>query len=236
MKSNQQDPQVIKELIALRDGEPHDVNALAQLLPDEQNEILREMADIKRELNELPQVAVADEVWRDKLEMASPPPQNVSRSWLSMPFTAAAAVLLVSTLTIYTVFSPDNENPGMQTTMPVIADDGVRLAGLMARSRDLEMRLHNQTIGTSVVNAGGVNPQRSGDSAQTYDQSAERVLLYRLADVDGQIAQLYELETMDHAARLQLWEQRVALLENLFVLRMRDSGVRSIYLNNGRSM
>ena len=235
MNSDQPDPQILKELIALRDGEPHDVKPLSELSQKQCDELLQEIGDIKNELNELPQIAVSEAVWRDKLSAVVVENDKPSGSWLSMPFTAAAAVLLVSTLTIYTVFSPDNDVHSPQTAMPVIADNGVRLAGLMARSRDLEMRLHSQTAGASVVNASGA-PQPNEASTQADDPSAEHVLLYRLADVDGQIAQLYEHETMDHAARLQLWEQRVALLENLFVLRMRDLGVRSIYLNDGRSM
>jgi len=50
--------------------------------------------------------------------------------------------------------------------------------------------------------------------------------LYRLADVDAQIAQLYERDQNSSTAeRIALWRMRVSLLQNLVVLRDGGQGV-----------
>ena len=76
----------------------------------------------------------------------------------------------------------------------------------MNRSRDLEQRIYG--LGSWQVNAAVPAPETSLEVSRL-----GQFILYQLAEVDSQIAALRELDTMDDARRLALWQRRVSLLQ-----------------------
>jgi hypothetical protein len=137
--------------------------------------------------------------------------------WLRFPLATAASVFLVSALGIYLLFATPEVDPISEqyAQTPHVADSGFQLAGLMTRSRDLEQVLRGQgALTLSQATNSGNTP-----AATVSPTRSEQLVLYRLADIDSQIALLYESDTIDTDKRNQLWAQRVSVLESLILLR-----------------
>ena len=257
MKKTESTPyeQQISRLLSLRDGEPVAADQIDQSIADE--DLLAELIALKAELNDLPDVAYDPSVWRDlpinstrdpkvtflsnherqaRTENTQARGQEKLSNWLRFPIATAASVFLVSALGIFLVFNQsgtwvgdDRESLAVNGTgdqvrlEPVMSDQGFQLAQLMTRSRDLEQVLQGDSP-WALSSADSATIQAPLSGAPT---PPEQLLLYRLADVDAQIARLYDGENIDLALRNQLWGQRVELLENLILVRGQDGAILS---------
>ncbi len=223
----QKRPWQISDLLALRDGQPHSANVQAD--DPEVIEQLEQIRGLGIQLNALPDVPVDDEVW-----LPSMPARKQRSVWLRYPMATAASVFFASVVGMFMLFGGpvsdigNNAGPAQYTSLDSIDNTGAQLAVLMRQSRDLEQRLY------------GVNPlaQAADTSQTTYEgmpepTALEETLLFRLADVDGQIARLYDAADMDSAQRQALWMKRVELLESLVAIR---SGDAARLFDNSRSM
>jgi hypothetical protein len=222
-------PWEISDLLALDEGRPHSAG-----ISEDDPRVAQELAAIRRikaQLNELPDVPLDDSVWMNVM------PEEQARSpWLRYPLATAASVFLASVVGIYAMFSGLGNTgstgsieraPGYVVTAP-IEGTGLRLAGLMRESRDLEQRLYSP-------NPLNLASTQTGSPAQTMPDPSglAQTLLFRLADVDGQIARLYDAPEMDNERRQTLWTKRVDLLDSLVAVRRgTDLGV----LDDTRSM
>jgi|GEM_PF-1744895 len=230
----------IADLLARRDGEPHDA---ALFVPgDGHEEAGQEVSRIKAGLQQLPDVPIDEEIWQQiQPELAST--QQPSQSgWLRYRYATAAGVFLLCMLSVATLISgPDFDSPARlpiaTTSGESEADDvgaigqlgGAMLAGLMQRSRELEARIAtdpridpNAQVRVQPVAADAL----LGGTNERPLRREEALILYRLADVDAQIAQLYERDQNSSTAeRIALWRMRVSLLQNLVVLRDGGQGV-----------
>ena len=211
----------ISDLLARRDGEPHDATLMRP--GDGHETVAARLDEIKSQLNALDDVPIDDGVWAS---LATAQHRASGRRFLRYPWATAAAVFLACMLGVAAMLPISGEGPGVRSLAD--GDDPKRanaaeipsaplLAQLMRRSRDLEMRLAAGVHGerARLVTAGP--PEHGATDAQP--RREEAVMLYRLADVDAEIAHLYDAATMDESARLNLWAQRVRLLETLVVLR-----------------
>ena len=226
-------PLEISALLAIRDGEPRDATVSAD--DPEIAQQLARMNQLRSELQALPDVPIADEVWQ-KISVAQRPPGGAGRSpnhWLRYPLATAASVFFASLLGIYLVFSGqqvklDTGQPQMTLTSMQVEQGGMQLASLMNRSRELERRLQGVT---PLTRAADVSLAAQAPTRQT--SVVERQLMGRLADVDEQIALMFELGIQDPAQRERLWAQRVTLLESLVAVR--GEQMSDLY-EEGRSM
>ena len=82
----------------------------------------------------------------------------------------------------------------------------------MRQSKDLERRLQSSSTLLAVAD-GGV------DAPLPRVTPIERNLMYRLADIDAQIAGLYETPQIEEVARLALWRKRVEVLQSILAVR-----------------
>jgi hypothetical protein len=223
----QKRPWEISDLLALRDGELH--TAKVQIDDAEVTDQLAQLRALKAELQALPDVPVDDEVWLQAMPGVAP-----RSPWLRFPMATAASVFFASVVGMFMLFGePLSTGDGSQGEVEYATTGGAdhggsQLATLMRQSRDLEQRLY------------GVNPlsQAADTSASTYQgmptpTALEETLLFRLADVDGQIARLYDGEVMDNELRAALWMNRVELLESLVAIRGGDA---SRLFDDSRSM
>lgn len=213
----QKRPWELSTLLALRDGEPHEVGEVeAEGLTALEQDQLNRLTAIRSDLRALPDVEVDEAVWAHAL-----PVTNTGSSWLRFPLATAASVFFASALGIYFVAGGVDTTPGtlpeqVQATYAtdvaqVDTASGERLAALMNRSRMLEQTLQGtQPRGLSQASASSP----ATDQARAVGR-VERRLLFRLADIDTQIARLYEQDTFDADLRLALWRQRVDVLQNL---------------------
>ncbi len=205
----QKRPWEISDLLAVADGEPRD--AQAQVESPEAQAALGEIEALRAQLRELPDVPVDEELWLSRM-----PPARRS-AWLRYPLATAATVFLASALGIFMMaggLTPSDTGPSFAGAGHV-EPGGVRLASLMNQSRDLETRL------TAPAASQGMRYAAETDAATrpAAVTATERRLLYRLADVDAQIARLYEADAVDLNARVELWRQRVNLLESIVAAR-----------------
>jgi hypothetical protein len=223
----QKRPWEISDLLALRDGQPHSADVQA-----DDPEVIAQLDQIRGlgiQLNALPDVPVDDSVW-----LPAMPVRKQRSVWLRYPMATAASVFFASVIGMFVLFGGpvsdigNNASPVQYTSIDSIDNSGAQLAGLMRQSRDLEQRLY------------GVNPlAQAADTPQTTYEgmpaptALEETLLFRLADVDGQIARLYDAADMDSAQRQALWLKRVELLESLVAIR---SGDAARLFDNSRSM
>jgi len=220
----QKRPWEISDLIALRDGELLEAGVDA----DDPQVVakLKQIRQLQAELNTLGDVPLDEAVWNKAI-----PPVDERSAWLRFPLATAASVFFASIVGIYLLFSditPNESAPPEFAGTAVIDGGGLRLASLMSQSQVLEMRLQGIDPWTRA------NSQVSGPARSTTSPSlAERRLMGRLADVDWQIAQLYEAETTDVARREALWAQRVNLLESLVAVR---GGTDPSLFEDSRSM
>lgn len=229
----QKRPWEISDLLALRDGEVRDASvevddpaALAQL---------EKIQQLQAQLNTLPDVPLEESVWNRPGVIPEKQPRS---AWLRFPLATAASVFFASFVGIYLIFGgaavderPFDEQVNFATSTQ-LDDSGAQLAALMNQSRELERRLQ------------GVNPLTLSDASSQANQNAtldstlaisptQRRLMYRLADVDGQIARLYDAPVIDTNARQVLWAQRVNLLQSLVAVR---GGSDPRYFEDSRSM
>jgi hypothetical protein len=213
----------VSEVLAHRDGELRDAQREQMMATDPQaRQMLHQIARVRHNLKDLPDVAVDDEVWL----ASSTRPQRArlidsrdgaiparAASFLRYPVATAASVCIATTLLVVFLLGARDGFEGQISPQPIHADQTdpaqLRLASLMSRSRDLELGL---SVGFGSVPAGELNP---GHAAQS---RAARQLLYRLADVDAEIARLYDDRVIDGESRERLWRQRVRLLENLMLV------------------
>jgi len=210
----------VSELLAHRDGETRDARGEQAIATDPQmRRTLRQIAQVRQNLNDLPDVAVDDEVWLGS------PTRPVSKrligsrdransvhatNFLRYPVATAASVCIATALLIVFMLGTRDGFEGQNSPNTMQTDPAqLRLASLMIRSRDLELGLR---AGFGAVAAGDLNPSQRAQSR------AERQLLYRLADVDAEIARLYDGRAMDSKSRERLWTQRVQMLENLVLV------------------
>ncbi len=225
----------ISDLLALRDGEPRDANLSADD-PRVAAQLLR-VKELRSELQALPNVPISDATWQrlHALPQSGGAGAGGRGLWLRFPLATAASVFFASLLGIYLVFS-GQPSGGVVGGQPQIAgatvhveQSGLQLASLMNRSRDLEMRLQGGQA-LSRVSGTSVTPARSAPPAPS---RVERRLMGRLADVDAQLALMFESETEDPRQRERLWAQRVSLLESLVAVRGGEADAR---FEDGRSM
>lgn len=217
----------IDELLAMRDGELRDATALARLdeqAQAERDERINELKDLRRELRSMPDVPVDDAVW---IRHAKPARRSV---WLSFPLATAASVFVASVLGIYLVGgylsgSEPHQTQRIASTIEV-DPDGLQISALMRQSKDLERRLQTSSALLAVADgaAGSPSPRVT---------TIERNLMYRLADVDAQIAGLYEEPHIEGGARLALWRKRVEVLQSMVAVR---SDRAPEMFNDSRSM
>ena len=226
------DQKVLAELLARRDGEPHDATIVEALPEAERERLLERTKELRDALSDLPDVPVNHALWRSHV----PTTQASSSRWLRFPMATAASVFFVSAVGMFMLFSasnePANDMSDFVVSGPTLDSQGANIANLMTRSRDLEQQLRGLD-GWVTANSG---VDSVSDNQRLETSPAERVMLYRLADVDGQIGRLYESENVDQGQRLELWRKRVDLLENLVVMRSARQGIRSVYMDDGRSM
>ena len=223
----QKRPWEISDLLALRDGQPR--SADLQVDDPEVIEQLKQIRGLGIALQSLPDVPVDDEVWLQA--MPAPAKRSV---WLRYPMATAASVFFASVVGMFMLFGGpvsdigNNTGPAQYTSLDSMDNSGAQLAGLMRQSRDLEQRLYG--VNPLAQAADGPHTTYEGMPAPT---ALEETLLFRLADVDGQIARLYDAADMDSAQRQALWMKRVELLESLVAIR---SGDAARLFDNGRSM
>lgn len=203
----------IDELLAMRDGELIDAAALAQL--DEQGqaeryERINELHDLRRKLRSMPDVPVDDTIW---IRHAQPARRS---AWLSFPLATAASVFFASVLGIYLLGGYLSGGEPQQTQPIANAIDvdpaGSQVASLMRQSKDLERRLQSSSALLAVADG-------SADAPLLRITPIERNLMYRLADIDAQIAGLYEAPQVEDGARLALWRKRVEVLQSIVAVR-----------------
>jgi hypothetical protein len=236
----------ISALLALRDGELHDA-AVSVEDPGVAQQLAR-MQAVRSELQSMPDVPISEEVWQ---RVTSVPAKRTGKGkgpgkgsgqgrggpgpshWMRYPLATAASVFFASLLGIYLVFSGQQQSLDAGQTQMANTDlefqqGGLQLASLMNRSRQLELRLQ------------GVTPLTPAADTHTAPRAAvapptviERQLMGRLADVDEQIARMYEAGIQDPAQRERLWAQRVSLLESLVAVR---GDQMSNLFEEGRSM
>ena len=229
----QKRPWEISDLVALRDGEIRDADV--DLDDPAAQAQLRKIRQIQAELNALPDVPVDEAIWN------RPAVAKTSRSsWLRFPLATAASVFFASFVGIYLIFGAVDleQEPtgsaggaaqyatGDQRSVAVSS----RLPILMSQSRDLERRLQGVDA-WMLSDASSVVPRPA--DRQRVTSPTERRLMYRLADVDNQIAQLYDADVMDVREREVLWMQRVSLLRSLVAVR---GGSDPRIFENSRSM
>ena len=222
----QKRPWEISDLLALADGEPRDANV--EVDTAEARRTLAEIETLRGQLQGLPDVPVDDDVWLAQL------PKPKRSVWLRFPLATAASVCLTTALGIFWLAGGGPSDVPAQpsyATGSQIEPDGLRLAALMNQSRDLELRLAAPTTRQQqgIRQAAQNEPlQRSPAMSAT-----ERRLMYRLADVDAQIARLYEADAVDPNARVELWRQRVNVLESIAAVRAGQNPRESV---DSRSM
>jgi len=218
-------PWEISDLLALRDGELRD--ASLDVHDPQVTEQLARIRQLQGELNALGDVPLDEAVWNQAATRS-----QARRAWLRFPLATAASVFFASVVGIYLLFGgagADDARVAPQFTGTASIDhDGQRLAALMSQSRDLEMRLQGVDPWTHASSAAPRPSQPPASPSLT-----ERRLMGRLADVDWQIAQLYEAPTMDSTRREALWTQRVNLLESLVAVR---GGSDPRFFEDSRSM
>jgi hypothetical protein len=229
-----QRPWEISDLLALRDGEVRDASvevndpaAVAQL---------EKIQQLQAQLNALPDVPLDESVWNSP----NIAPASASRSaWLRFPLATAASVFFASFVGMYLIFGGGaieqrNLDDGVDFAVNTQLDDsGAQLAALMNQSRGLERRL--QGNGGNPLTLSDASSQAQNvtvDNAQAISPTQRR-LMYRLADVDAQIARLYDAPVMDVGARQVLWAQRVNLLQSLVAVR---GGSDPRFFEDSRSM
>jgi len=222
----QKRPWAISDLIALRDGEIRD--ASVDLDDPAAQAQLHKIRQLTAELNALPDVPVDEAIWNKPLPVKAP-----RSSWLRFPLATAASVFFASFVGIYLIFGtvdPAQEPAGLATGEQLTVAVASRLPILMRQSRDLERRLQGVDAWMfSDANSAVARPA----SEQRVATSTERRLMYRLADVDNQIAQLYDADVMDVRQREMLWMRRVTLLRSLVAIR---GGSDPRIFENSRSM
>jgi hypothetical protein len=227
-------PLPISDLLALRDGELREAKASADD-PQVQAQVKR-LHELRDELQSLPDVPISEVAWQ-QITAASRQRRRGAGTpghWLRYPLATAASVFFASLLGIYLMFGGQVpiESGAAPTaavnTAPQLQAGGLQLAGLMNRSRELELRLR------------GVQPLAPASDVLPADAEAvaapspvERQLMGRLADVDTQIARMFESGIQDPQLRERLWAQRVSLLESLVAVR---GGQSSDLFEDGRSM
>ena len=203
----------LEDLLAVRDGEPVEAKVVdaVQENADYQRAIAT-LKDVREQLRQLPDIPLDDHVWQSAAQHKV---ANKS-AWLRFPLATAAVVCLVSAVTIVQLTQPTDTSPTEVVQPQLPHDSGFQLAGLMAQSRDLEQRLYAD--GSSALNQADASAPEQGVPVRP-NPAGERALRFRLADVDAQIAALYEQPQMDDMQRLRLWQQRVSLLRSLLALR-----------------
>ena len=146
---------------------------------------------------------------------------NMTASFVAS--TESSFVFFASFVGIYLIFGGTevDERPFAEqvnfSTSAQLDDSGARLAALMNQSRELERRLQGDNPLT-LSDASSQASQNTMDGTLVISPTQRR-LMYRLADVDAQIARLYEAPVMDTSARQVLWAQRVNLLQSLVAVR-----------------
>lgn len=229
----QKRPWEISDLLALRDGEVRD--ASVEVNDPDAVAQLEKIQQLQAQLNTLPDVPVDESVWNRPGVVSAKEPRS---AWLRFPLATAASVFFASFVGIYLIFGgagvderPYNEQVNFATSTQ-LDESGAQLAALMNQSRELERRLQ------------GVNPLTLSDASSQANQSAtldntvvisptQRRIMYRLADVDAQIARLYDEPVIDINARQVLWAQRVNLLQSLVAVR---GGSDPRFFEDSRSM
>jgi hypothetical protein len=221
----QKRPWEISDLLALRDGELREAGVDADDV--EVAAKLEQIRHLQAELNSLGDVPLDEGVW-NTIALETKP----RSTWLRFPLATAASVFFASVIGIYVLFSdidPNGTVPVAEFSGAAVIDtNGVRLASLMSQSQDLEMRLQGADPWARASSQVADESLRTPSSTLT-----ERRLMGRLADVDWQIARLYDAEDMDVDRREALWERRVNLLESLVAVR---GGTDPSLFEDSRSM
>jgi hypothetical protein len=183
---------LLSDLLALRDGEPVDLAVARAIEADPAlRERLARLRAIKAGLRDLPPVEPDPDLWA---QIETRAPRGERRFRVPFPLATAAGVFLATAIGIIALV-PNGTAPGGATSEP-------QIAGLMQRSRSLEAQVSLP------------NPQVGWNSSQ-------EALMYRLADLDLQLAALQESREGGAGAagmnreEAELWAKRVQLLEDL---------------------
>jgi hypothetical protein len=189
----------LEDLLALRDGELGDPERERAMLDDPgSREALARLREIKAALNHLPTVAPGAEVWEGIERRIGSRGPRLGRAWRA-PLATAASVLLAATLALLW-WDPAMLRDRAGDMVP--AESGLRepaaVEALIQRSGRLESALFASV---------SIPAAQYGSTGQA--------LVYAIADVDVQLAELGESGTADVVEYERLWGQRVMLLEAL---------------------
>jgi hypothetical protein len=142
---------------------------------------------LRDELRALPDIEPDEAVWERVQSRIRP-----SRKPTRMPYALAAGLLLAIGVGMLAIEAP---SPNGSPVEPTDASSGVDLEALFMRSRELEYVLSGQP---------------------SIPDTTERAYLYRIADLDTQLAGAEPgSETLEPIEVEELWGRRVALLESL---------------------
>lgn len=207
----------LSSLLALRDGEPLDAQALPEAGP-ERDAKLAELVALRQGLRTLPDVPIDESVWRS-LETTPATDTAALPAWQRFPLATAASVLLLSALTVFGALSPwQNEAPDSTPTYANLVMPNVdHRMELMDRSRRLEQ---------VAADAGAWRGQENGLQVSPVGE----LVLFKLARVDAEIARVQEQGlAVDDA----LWARRIELLQT-FVAELQSQNPERFGL--GRSL
>lgn len=228
----------LEELLAYRDGELEEQGESNVLAADIEQALaadpalaqqLQQLSELRHELNALPAEEPPPELW-DQVQAAveqrlapgaahepdvelnltsqldsdsavAPPDaaaEAANTPWFSSPqlrLATAASVFLVGLLAsaLWLRSLPDAAPVDVQLAL----EDGAALETLVDRSRRLEAAVQSQVV-----------------SADAEPSSAQRALMFRIADLDAELNSLQQ-EAMHPDLKERLWRQRVELLETL---------------------
>ena len=201
---NQEDMQKsdLSKYLAHRDGE-----AFQPTLDAEERALVEDLADLKRELNALPDVEVDDSVWRPQS------PSSARHIWSQQRLAMAASVFLVSLVLVTAIGSRvdfGGGNSAVNNSLPLASDNLTQMrvdptvVALMDQSRNLERIV----AGSEPWRQAGSGTDGTGNSGLAVSDMGE-LILYRLAQTDEQISQLQGSGEVPP----ELWQKRVNLLQ-----------------------
>lgn len=204
----------ISKLLALRDGDLTTVDDSESSLDDESRDMLSRLRNIQADLRALDDVEVERSVWDSPLRHVDPLPRQRSVTGWRFPLASAAAAFLVSVVGVLLVY----QQIGPQTGTDALPSYGLiagaqqesQLVTLMNRSMELEQVAYNVDDWRTRT-GGGVAAPNNADALMP--SPIGQYILYQLAQVDGEIAALHDADTMDSTRRLELWKERVNLLQ-----------------------
>lgn len=211
MKERQQS---LSDLLALRDGEPLDGPRAVEASGDPRaSERLQRLRALKADLQSLPALEPDPEnLARIRARLAAPRPRR--GGYPEKALLASAAALTLAVLVSFLMVERDVPMPSTAELRPSAEPQGtpaVTGSAVLERSGDLSalQQVSFRLEGLARAVPGGIG------TGQPLGDPAESALLYRLADLDGQLSQGADREGLDAETERALWARRVELLGTL---------------------